>query len=80
MWQEQFFKLKYLKVTRYRSENNFIGPSSHQNNCIEISSMISNAANSFNILTTSLLVLHNYFDGPIKLFSNLYLVKVLNTK
>ena len=79
MWKEQFFKLKCLKVTRYRSENNFIGLSCHQNNCIEISSMISNAANNFNILTTSLLVLHNYFD-PIKLFSNLYLVKVLNTK
>jgi len=35
-------------------------------------------AKSFDILTTSLSVLHNYFDGPIKLFSNLYLAKFLD--
>jgi len=39
---------------------------------------MSNAAKSFNILTTSLSVLRNYFDGLTKLFSNLYLVKFLD--
>jgi len=34
---------------------------------------------SFDILTISLSVLHNYFDGPTKLFSDLYLVKFLDT-
>jgi len=33
-----------------------------------------NAAKSFNILA-SLNVLHNYFDSPTKLFSDLYLAK-----
>jgi len=40
---------------------------------------MSNAAKNFDILTTSLSVLYNYFDNPIKLFSDLYLVKFLNT-
>jgi len=35
-------------------------------------------AKSFNILTTSLSVLHSYFDGPkTKLFLDLYLSKFL---
>jgi len=33
----------------------------------------------FDILTTSLSVLHNYFDGPTKLFSDLYLAKFLDS-
>jgi len=33
--------------------------------------MVSNAAKSFEILVTSLSVLHNYFDGPTKLFLDL---------
>jgi len=37
--------------------------------------VISNAAKNFDILATSLNVLHNYFDSSIKLFSNLYLPK-----
>jgi len=41
--------------------------------------MMSNAAKSFDILTSSLSVLHNYFDSPTKLFSDLYLVKFLDT-
>jgi len=45
----------------------------YQNNCIGRSSMMSNAAKSFDILAIS--VLHNYFDGLIRLFSDLYLVK-----
>jgi len=35
--------------------------------------MMSNATKSFDILATSLNVLHNYFDSSIKLFSDLYL-------
>jgi len=34
----------------------------------ESQALISNAAKNFDILTTSLSILHNYFDGPIKLF------------
>jgi len=41
--------------------------------------MMNNVAKSFDILATNLSVLHNYFDGPAKLFSDLYLVKFLNT-
>ena len=40
--------------------------------------MISIIAKSFNIITISLSVLHNYLDGPTKLFSNLYLTKFLD--
>jgi len=38
---------------------------------------MSNAAKNFNILTT-ILSIHNYFDDPTKLFSDLYLAKFLN--
>jgi len=41
--------------------------------------MMSNAAKSFNVLTTGLSVLHNYFDGQTKLFSDLYPAKFLDT-
>jgi len=37
--------------------------------------MMDNAAKSFDILATSLSVLHNYFDSSTKLFSDLYLAK-----
>jgi len=50
----------------------------HQNNYVERLITISKAK-SFNILATSLNVLHNYFNGPNKLFSDLYLAKFLNT-
>jgi len=40
--------------------------------------MMSNIAKSFNILANCLSILHNYFDGP-KLFSDLYLAKLLDT-
>lgn len=32
-----------------------------------------NAARNFDILATNLSVVNNYFDGPVKLFSNLYI-------
>jgi len=40
--------------------------------------MISNAAKSFDILATSLNALYNYFNLT-KLFSDLYLIKFLDT-
>jgi len=39
---------------------------------------MSNAAKSFDILTISLNVLHNYFNGLTKLLSGLYLTKFLD--
>jgi len=40
----------------------------HQNYYIRISSMMSNAVKSFDILATSLSVLHNYFGVATQLF------------
>jgi len=40
--------------------------------------LMSNAVKSFDVLATSLHVLHNYFDGLTKLFSDLYLAKFLD--
>jgi len=45
----------------------------HQNNYVENSSMINNAAINLDILAISLNVLQNYFDSLLKLFSDLYL-------
>jgi len=50
----------------------------HRNNYVGNSSMMSNAAKSFDIPAISLSVLHNYFDGLTKLFSNLYLTTFLD--
>jgi len=38
-----------------------------------------NAAKKFNILATSLSVLHNYFDDSTKLLADLYLATFLDT-
>jgi len=40
--------------------------------------MTSNAVESFDILATSLSSLHNYFNSPTKLFSDLYLIEFLD--
>jgi len=40
---------------------------------------MSNAAKNFDILATSLSVLHNYFDSPTKLFLDPYVAKFLAT-
>jgi len=40
---------------------------------------MSNAAKNFDIQATSSSVLHNYFDNPRKLFSDLHLAKFLDT-
>jgi len=45
-------------------QNNYVGNHSR---------MTSDAAKNFNILATSLNVLHNYFNSLIKLFSDPYL-------
>jgi len=40
----------------------------YQNNFVGISKIMSNAAKNFDILATSLSVLHNYFGSPKLLF------------
>ena len=59
----------------YRSAKIII--SDHQSNYVGRSSIMSNAVKKFDILATSLSVLHNYFDGLTKLFSDLYQAKFL---
>jgi len=39
----------------------------HQNNFVEILKIMNDTAKNFDILTTSLSVLHNYFDSSTKL-------------
>jgi len=41
--------------------------------------MMKNAAKYFDILTINFVVLLNYFDGPRKSFSDLYLAKFLDS-
>jgi len=48
----------------YRSENNFVGI--HQNNFIGTLKIMCNAVKNFDILTTSLSILHNYSDSLTK--------------
>jgi len=50
-----------------------------QNNHVGCSSIISNAAKNFDILATSLNVLHNFLIVQTNLFSDLYLAKFLDT-
>jgi len=50
----------------------------HQNDFVEILSMLSNAAKCFDIiLVINFVILSNYFDGPAKLFS--YLAEFLDS-
>jgi len=67
---ERTILLKYLKIELDTDLK--IIMLAHQNNYVGNSSMMSNAAKNLDIL-----VLHNYFDGPIQLFSDLYLAKFL---
>ena len=66
----------FLKISenlgRYSFENSW------KNNYIGNSNM-TNTVTSFDILPINLDVLHNYFENPIKLFSDPYLAKFLNT-
>jgi len=50
----------------------------HQNNYVERLN-VGDKAKSFNIPATRLNVLRNYFDVQTKLFSDLYLTKLLDT-
>jgi len=45
---------------------------------MNLRSIISNVAKNFDILTTNLNILRNYFDGPTKLFLDLYSAKFLD--
>jgi len=71
----------YYRVSYYYEENDFIKVFKnvvrtdleiillrHQNNYVGISSIMSNAAKSFDILAISLFVPHNYFNDLTKLF------------
>jgi len=51
---------KILNFTEYRSE---------KNNFVETLKIMSNPAKHFNVLATSLSILHNYFDSSTKLLS-----------
>ena len=53
--------------------NNYVGISSTMNNNFY-------KIKSFDILTISLRILHNYFGGPIKLFLDLYVIKLRYSK
>jgi len=41
--------------------------------------MLNNVVKNFDIPATNLNILHKYFNRPTKLFSDLYLVKFLDT-
>jgi len=70
--------LKYLKIKLDRFENTII-LLDHQNNYVENSQARQQYCKNFGILATNLRsVLHNYFNSPTKLFSDLYLAKFLD--
>jgi len=48
------------------------------NNYVEHLNIDNKVVKNFNILATNLNVLHNYLDGPTKLFSDPYLAKLLD--
>jgi len=50
----------------------------YQNNYVERSSIMGNAVKSFDILAIDLSILHNYFDGLIKLLVDPYPAKFLD--
>jgi len=58
-------------LTRYRSGKIIL--LNQQKNYVERLNIFDNVAQYFNIPSTDLSLLHNYFDGP-KLFSDLYLL------
>jgi len=61
------FVLKYIKIL-LNIDLKIILLDCQNVRCLDI---MSNAAKNFDILATSLNVLHNYFDSPTKLFSDL---------
>jgi len=77
--QECIEKTVLLKISknlaRYKSENNI---SWIKIIYIRRLSIMSNASKNFDQFSNQLSVLHNYFDGLTKLFSDLYLAKLLH--
>jgi len=65
----------YIYIYIYIQKHMKITWLNHQNNDIGHSNMTSNAIKNFDILATSLRVLYNYFNAPLKLFSDLYLTE-----
>jgi len=53
--------------------------SDQQNDSKENSSMMNNAVKNFDILAIHFSVFYYYFDNSIKLFSDLYLTKFVDT-
>jgi len=56
------FAEEFKNLTRHRSENIFVYIKLYRSLSVD-----DNAVKSFNVLATSLSVLHNYFDGPNKI-------------
>ena len=73
LYEKNNFPEVSKNLARYKSENNFIG---HQNNYVVISNTISNSTTNFDILVTSLSILHNY---PTRLFLSLSPAECLDT-
>jgi len=61
----------HKNLVRYKSENNFVGSSKLR----KMLKLIVRISKPFAAL---MLELYNYFDGLIKLFSDLYLAKILD--
>jgi len=54
----------------------------HQNNYLELSrtlKLVTRMSKFFAVLSSCLSILHNYFDDPTKLFSDLHVGKFLDT-
>jgi len=70
---KEYFAEAFKNLARHRSENNFVE--------IKIFMLKIQACCEMFLHSclTSLSILHNYFNNPIKLFSHLYLVKFLDT-
>jgi len=66
------------KLSTIQNVNSKINRATYTN-YVKCLSVDDNAAKNFNSLTISLSILHNYFDDSIKLFSDLYLTKFLDT-
>jgi len=75
-YTERMILLTYLKSKNLKLDTDLnIILLNQQNIYVKYLSIFHDTVKCFNILATSLNVLHNYFDGPTKLFSDLYLTK-----
>lgn len=71
-WKENGFVETSRSLAGCRSEDSFVGPK-----VCRTLKHVDNTAKSFHVLAT-ILVLHNCFDDPAKLFSGLHLTKFLS--